>query len=160
MIKDHVVIRCVKANELYRVYEIEVKSFNREAYPFNLFYAYYILFNDLFLVATFLNKVIGYVIGVVEKVYEERCGHIISIAVDPLYRGFGVGKKLMLEIERRMILYNVSSIFLEVRVDNKVAINLYKKLGYNIVSILPRYYGTVDAYLMKKDVERYPYTTR
>lgn len=37
---------------------------------------------------------------------------------------------------------------LEVRCDNIAAINLYKKYGFDIVSIREKYYGNIDGYLM------------
>jgi len=159
LIRECVIIRRIHANELYRVYEIETKSFSREAYPFNLFYFYYLLARDLFLVAEFLGKTIGYAIGVIEEKNGFCYGHVISIAVEPLYRGFGVGEKLMLCLEDRMRGYGASKVYLEVRVDNEPAISLYKKLGYRIIDrIRGYYYGEVDAYVMAKNI-RQTYTT-
>jgi ribosomal protein S18 acetylase RimI-like enzyme len=40
---------------------------------------------------------------------------------------------------------------LEVAVDNEVALRFYKKKGYSVLRVLPRYYpGSVDGLLMGK----------
>jgi len=45
--------------------------------------------------------------------------------------------------------HNVSEIYLEVRVTNYPAINLYKKLNFEIVKVIPGYYSDgEDAYVM------------
>ena len=45
--------------------------------------------------------------------------------------------------------YKVESLFLEVRVSNTPAINLYKKFGFKIVRRIPYYYRDgEDAYVM------------
>ncbi len=106
------------------------------------------LYPDLFLVAECCGRVIGYAVGIVEGNNE---GHVVSIAVDPEFRGLGIGKALMRELERRFLGYDVSLIKLEVSVKNQVAINLYKSLGFKVVSRAPNYYPDgSDAYLMLK----------
>lgn len=47
---------------------------------------------------------------------------------------------------------NVINITLEVCVENDVAINLYKKMGFKIVSIRKNYYDSKDAYLMIREM--------
>ncbi|MCD6487854.1 MAG: ribosomal protein S18-alanine N-acetyltransferase [Desulfurococcales archaeon] len=144
-------IRETTLQDLKQVYEIEIESFTKP-YPLELFLVYYIISKDLFIVASYNNIVVGYAIGLIEYKNSEKLGHIISIAVRPLYRGLGIGEILMKELERRIRKYFVTYIYLEVEVGNKVAIALYRKLGYGIVSILPRYYGEKDAYLMVKKI--------
>ncbi len=106
------------------------------------------LYPNLFLVAECCGRVVGYAVGIIEGNNE---GHIVSIAVDPEFRGLGIGKALMRELERRFSDYGVSLIKLEVSVKNQVAIKLYKSLGYKIVSRASNYYPDgSDAYLMLK----------
>jgi len=50
--------------------------------------------------------------------------------------------------------YNLINITLEVNVNNKSAINLYRKYGFNIVGIRKRYYSNGDdAALMMKEMK-------
>lgn len=41
-------------------------------------------------------------------------------------------------------------ILLEVSKENKLALKLYEKFGFTTISIRKKYYGNVDAYVMKK----------
>lgn len=61
----------------------------------------------------------------------------IGISVDKEFRGEGLGEKLMLEIETEARKLKLKILHLEVFVDNKIADNLYKKLGYTQFGMLP-----------------------
>lgn len=45
------------------------------------------------------------------------------------------------------------NIILEVRVDNIVAINLYKKFDFKIINIRRKYYNGTDAYVMERKIQ-------
>lgn len=63
------------------------------------------------------------------------------------YRRKQVATKL---IEYMIAHHNCDNITLEVNIYNEQAINLYKKLGFKVVSKRPLYYDGVDAYLMER----------
>ena len=67
-------------------------------------------------------------------------GHITNVAVDPEYQGQGLGRRLMNELTSRVKALGVTSMTLEVRPSNKVAINLYTSLGFRSVGQRPKYY--------------------
>ena len=71
---------------------------------------------------------------------------ILLIYVQEKNRKCGIATKLLLELEKN----NVDNLLLEVSILNIPAINLYKKLGYSIISTRSKYYNGVDAYIMKK----------
>jgi ribosomal-protein-alanine N-acetyltransferase len=76
---------------------------------------------------------------------------IVTIAVEPDWRGRGIGEQLLRACEAR---FDLPCFRLQVRKSNAPAIGLYRKLGYTIAGTLPRYYGDgEDAYLMQKVVE-------
>jgi ribosomal-protein-alanine N-acetyltransferase len=78
-----------------------------------------------------------------------RKGHIVSVAVVPDYRRIGVGSALMTSAISALSDYGYSEAFVEVRVTNEPAINLYSKLGFKTVKRVPRYYyNGEDAYVM------------
>jgi len=79
-----------------------------------------------------------------------RVGHLISIAVLEPYRGRGIGSALLRETIRVMKeVYDVESIYLEVRVSNNVAIRLYEKYGFIKMRRIEGYYTDgEDAYVM------------
>ena len=60
--------------------------------------------------------------------------YISNIAVYPEFRGIGLGNELMLHIEKNAIKKKNKSLSLDVEVQNEDAINLYKKLGFKIIS--------------------------
>ncbi len=69
------------------------------------------------------------------------------IFVKENHRKNNIAKKLM-----DVMIKNNLPITLEVNVNNKKALNLYKKYNFNIITIRKNYYGNEDAYLMEKKV--------
>ena len=82
-----------------------------------------------------------------------KVGHVISIAVLPEHRKKGIGSSLLGEAIRLMkAKYDVDAVYLEVRVSNYDAINLYEKFGFRKARIIRSYYRDgEDAYVMVKD---------
>jgi len=70
------------------------------------------------------------------------------ILVQDEYRKYGIGSKLLKEIEKN----NVKNITLEVRESNISAIEFYKKNGFKIEAIRKNYYGNENGYLMLKEL--------
>ncbi|QKF65418.1 GNAT family N-acetyltransferase [Campylobacter corcagiensis] len=69
---------------------------------------------------------------------------IYSIAVSKSSRNLGVGSEILNYLTTKF-----NSLRLEVRSDNKTAINLYKKFGFKVIKILPNYYENCDGLKMK-----------
>ena len=89
-------------------------------------------------------------------VYDDKAILVYSLIYDRLaidyiyvlkeYRNIGIASKLLDYLFKK---YGFSC-SLEVRVDNKEAINLYKKFNFEIVATREKYYNGVDAYLMER----------
>ena len=96
--------------------------------------------------AYFDDDIIGFISS---SIIYERC-EINYIAVKENYRRRGIAQKLL-----EFVISNnqFNSISLEVRADNKAAINFYFKNGFEKVSVREKYYGDVDGYLMVKKVK-------
>ncbi|NIR87283.1 ribosomal protein S18-alanine N-acetyltransferase [Candidatus Bathyarchaeota archaeon] len=114
-------------------------------------------FPETFLVAEEKREVVGYVMCRIEtgllgfRIGGKKKGHVISIAVLPEYQRRGVAYALMQETMRSMLLYNAKECFLEVRASNTPAVNLYKKMGFEITRTLRRYYSDGEnAYMMAR----------
>ena len=139
-----------------------VMNINRVCLPEN--YAPYFFvdtFNTLpegFVVAESQNQVVGYIMCRLEHGFSDvrklrfaRKGHIVSVAVIPEFRNSGAGYSLVQQALGAMVAHHVDECYLEVRVNNYPAINLYKKLGFQIARTIPRYYfDASDAYVMSK----------
>ena len=135
---------------------------NRTCLPENytsfFFLDLYRRFPLTFLVAEEDGEVVGYVMCRIETGLPNfglfgliKKGHVVSIAVMPQHRRKGIGYTLMKEAMKNMKKYNAKECFLEVRVSNQPAINLYKKLGFQIVKTIRHYYmNGEDAYLMAR----------
>lgn len=77
---------------------------------------------------------------------------IDNFYVGEKYRNQGIGTSLLTYLEDIAINYKAVNITLEVRVSNNIAINLYKKFGFNEVALRKYYYGDEDGILMEKKV--------
>jgi ribosomal-protein-alanine N-acetyltransferase len=96
------------------------------------------------------ESVVGY--GILSIAAGEA--HILNLCVDPNYRSYGYGERLLDEILLLARAADVRQIFLEVRPSNRTAIALYKKKGFHQVANRPAYYqirgGREDAAVLAK----------
>jgi ribosomal-protein-alanine N-acetyltransferase len=76
--------------------------------------------------------------------------HISTIAVDPQWRGHGLGELILLNIIHLGYKHGAATVTLEVRVSNLVAQDLYRKYEFEQVGRRKRYYKDTgeDALLM------------
>jgi ribosomal-protein-alanine N-acetyltransferase len=78
-------------------------------------------------------------------------GKIITIDVAPEAHRSGVGTLLMQSAETELKQAGCDYVSLEVAVDNEAALRFYKKHGYSVLKVLPRYYlDSIDGLLMGK----------
>ncbi len=139
----------------------EVISINKKCLPENYASIFFEemreKYPDLFYVAEVDGRIVGYIMCREEtagfdlpRLRAKRRGHVISIAVLPEYRRRGIGRSLLAKALDSMKARKLEECVLEVRVSNTAAINLYRKLGFEIVSQIPFYYMDGEhAYLMK-----------
>jgi ribosomal-protein-alanine N-acetyltransferase len=76
--------------------------------------------------------------------------HISTLAVHPSFRGQGIGRVLLEATLDQSVHRGAEIATLEVRVSNTTAINLYRKMGFEVVGRRPGYYrdNGEDALLM------------
>lgn len=117
-------------------------------------------FPETFIVAEENGEIVGYIMCRIEFGLSDfgfsgliKKGHIVSVAVMPQHRRKGIGKALITEALNGMRSYGAKQCFLEVRVTNDPAINLYKKLGFKITRTIHGYYADgEDAYVMSMEI--------
>lgn len=161
MTDDSYRIRGFRSDDLDTVMEI-----NAEALPENystFFYRdLYRRFPETFLVAEADGAIQGYMMCRIERGLSKlkslrpakQC-HVVSIAVKEPYRRRGIASELMTVVmERAKENYGAKECFLEVRLSNDAAINLYEKLGFSKVKRNYGYYiDGEDAWVMAAPID-------
>lgn len=69
---------------------------------------------------------------------------LLTIAVDPKWRGKGVGRALLDAVFTDLMMSPARKMFLEVDEQNHPAIKLYKRLGFSTISSRKGYYAKAD----------------
>ncbi len=86
----------------------------------------------LFLVAVQGARRVGVVLGR----FDGRLGWIHHLAVDPAHRGRGLGRRLVLELERRLARAGCPKVNLHVLRSNAAVVPFYERLGYGTRDLL------------------------
>lgn len=107
-----------------------------------------------FRVAAVEDEVVGYAIARTETAFDiwglrscKRC-HLANLAVDPQYRGRGIGSRLLKETLRHAQKEGAREVYLEVRAKNILARRFYAKRGFREVGYKKGYYSDDDAVVM------------
>ncbi|MGZ3515150.1 MAG: GNAT family N-acetyltransferase [Thermodesulfobacteriota bacterium] len=136
-------IRPFSLSDLDSILQIEGQSFPKSPYDWATFLHLHMLHPDTFLVCCkadpLREEILGYIIF-------SQNGHIISIAVHPRHRKKGVGTRLL---RRVMNTPNLQKVWAEVRRSNLAAQSFYSKLEFQIVGLVPNYYGNEDALIVQ-----------
>lgn len=117
-----------------------------ENYSFDFFYRVLTEFGFACAVGVEDNSIAGYLLARIERPFStfiglnSAKGHVISIAVLPEHRRKGLGEKIMRYGMQKLIENNIESIYLEVRVSNVAAIEMYRKLGFYVKREFKHYY--------------------
>ena len=153
---DRFAIRPMTVEDLEQVVAIDQVSFSLP-WPAHSF-RYELLENDVsrqwvaeMQSASQAPKIIGML--VVWLIMDEA--HIATIAVHPEYRGRGIGRQILLTALRKCAAEGARSVTLEVREHNAIAMDMYRKLGFTVVSRRKHYYQDTneDAILMTLETE-------
>ncbi len=145
-------LRKMRTSDIPTISEIERESFpapwSEEAFYHELIHnrlAYYI-------VAEVGGVVVGYA-GMWLIIGE---AHVTNVAVRPAYRGRKIGERLLRELQCVALQKGAVRMTLEVRVSNRIAQNLYQKLGFVASGVRPGYYvdNGEDAVVMWADLRK------
>ncbi len=152
---------------LANIYDVDdIISLNLETLPEHYSNSFFIELlidsPETFLVAEHDKTIIGYIMCRIEygfsslkKIKLSRKGHIVSFAVKKEYRNQTVGKTLVKQALIGMKSKKCSEAYLEVRVNNLAAINLYQSIDFTITTTLEKYYRDgQNALLMSKDINK------
>ena len=129
--------------DLLAVFRIEKASFT-QPWPYRAFERF--LGIPGFLVADVddggeTGAIAGYVVADSERQRGRPVGHVKDIAVDPSYRGRGIGATLLERSLDAMYRQQVGRVKLEVRESNEPALALYRRYGFVHRSTATSYYA-------------------
>lgn len=159
--QSSIVVRKFELKYIDQVMEIN-KNTLPENYPESFFRTIYSELPSAFLIAEVNGELVGYTMARIERglshysiFHRAKKGHTVSIAIKPKYRKKGFATKLLKESMAAMIRQGVNELFLEVRVSNDAAVNLYKSVGFEVLKEIRHYYRDFEAaYLMVKKVTK------
>lgn len=148
---DNVVIRKMELPDCEQVYALECACFGAGGWQLTDYQETVNMDNHICYVAEQAGSIVGFALVIVMV----DTADLINIAVAKDYRGQGISKLLMKQLDveaKRLSLVNVT---LEVRASNQVAISLYEKFGFVKISVRKQYYSnpTEDADIMQKQYD-------
>lgn len=149
---DKITVEDASIRLLDKLYEIEKKCFNQEAFSKQQIACLLSDYNSLSFVAKVNNQIAGFIIAQIDIDNNQLFGHIITIEVNSQFRRKGIAKRLLNEVETIVKLKGIEECRLEVRENNTDALNLYGRLGYKIVAKLENYYPTGHGLYLKKNL--------
>ncbi|MFZ0312317.1 MAG: N-acetyltransferase [Candidatus Korobacteraceae bacterium] len=96
-----------------------------------------------------VDRIAGFVVA---HPLRRKYGRILTLDILPEARRYGLGIKLMTACEGRLRSLGCAEVYLETAVNNQAAVQLYGKLGYEILRTIPDYYAShsLDAFQMRK----------
>ena len=156
-------LRTFTVSDLERVMHINTACLP-ENYSSFFYKDLYTRFPDTFIVAEMDDEIQGYIMCRIEKGWSKggrlspaRLCHVVSIAVMESYRRRGIGKTLVEQaMGRGRRTYDSNEGYLEVRVSNEPAVNLYAKLGFTKVKRNYGYYlNGEDAWVMAAPLDKF-----
>jgi ribosomal-protein-alanine N-acetyltransferase len=134
--------------DLKKVYDLEVQLFPNP-WPLSFFEADLRVPGTIAFVVESDGGLVGYCMSNIGK----EGYHITNIAISGEHQRKGIGSKLMYTLEAIARERGCTRAYLEVRITNKAAIQMYGKLGYKIDHVHKLYYmDGDDAYVMVKEL--------
>ena len=144
-----ILIRKTQINDLDGIVALENRSFKFDLFTRKQYYYLIAKANATAFVLLVGKTIAGSAIILWRK--GSTKAHLYTIAVDPKFQGRGLGRKLLERCLKEARSQGCDRFSLEVRADNKPAIALYEKSGYEIVGRSVKYYEDgCDALQMQK----------
>ncbi|EDV98191.1 N-alpha-acetyltransferase 20 [Drosophila grimshawi] len=151
-------LRPFTCNDLFKFNNVNFDSLT-ETYFLSFYTKHLGQWPEYFQLAESPNECItAYIMGKSEGEGAEWHGHVTALTVSSDYRRMGLGAKLMKYVEDISEKKRAYFMDLFVRQSNKVAINMYRNMGYIIYRTIPEYYCSnnprEDAHDMRKALSR------
>ena len=105
--------------------------------------------NSSYIIGKINNEIIGF--AGLKIIFDQA--DIMNIVIKKTYRNQGIGTLLLENLILLAKDLNISTLFLEVNEQNKPAIHLYEKLGFERLGIRKKYYNKNNGIIMKKNLK-------
>lgn len=105
--------------------------------------------NSSYIIGKINNEIIGF--AGLKKFFDQA--DIMNIVIKKTYRNQGIGTLLLENLILLAKDLNISTLFLEVNEQNKPAIHLYEKLGFEKLGVRKKYYNNNNGIIMKKNLK-------
>ncbi len=140
------IIRKAERGDVSKLFALENELFQSENFPLSRRAFAYHLRHNLIIVCEIDGDIVGYALVLIRR----KNAKLYSIGVNKAYRGKKISQNLLKEIFDKVITLGFKILTLEVRVDNDIAISLYKHSGFEVKKVLKDFYlDGCDAYLME-----------
>ncbi|MCD6493613.1 MAG: GNAT family N-acetyltransferase [Archaeoglobaceae archaeon] len=128
----HVVFREMGSEEIEEILDLEDEIFGRS------------IFIEISLLPVHKKVLIadvGEIAGFAIVYWDENGFYLGALGVKEKYRGKGIGKELVKKCVEFAKKKGYNKVWLEVNVDNKKAIEIYKNMGFRIEETIRHFYG-------------------
>ncbi len=147
-----VMIRLATKADTPELYRVEQRCFDAESFSRRQVNYLAVQSSGSFWVLTEDEKIAGFIVLLQRA--NSRALRAYSLAVAPEFRGKKYAQQLMQKADQQAQELGKDRLYLEVSEHNHGAIQLYRKLGFELTGIRPRYYRDgSNACLMEKKVE-------
>jgi [ribosomal protein S18]-alanine N-acetyltransferase len=147
------VIRAARDTDVDNMYRLEQMCFDVEAFSTHQLQYLINTRTAISFVAEYNGAFAGFIIGLTNRNRFGKYGRVYTLDVDDRFRRLGIGTVLIEALLGDLRRARCSRCFLEVKIDNSKAINLYEKIGFERCRIVPDYYSPgVNALKMKKQL--------
>ncbi|MGU5714390.1 GNAT family N-acetyltransferase [Aeromonas taiwanensis] len=144
------VLRIATHADMHAIGRLDADIFGEDVYPPFFFRQAMDLWPDLLIVAEREGRLLGYALGGLGQ--DRSQGWLLSLAVRPEARGFGLAERMMLQVEQGLTTLQVARVRLTVDPANP-ARRLYLRLGYVLLSEEAGYFGAgEDRLLLEKSL--------
>lgn len=146
-------IREVTTTDLSQLVALEKRCFANDRLSKRSFSHWIKSKHRVFLVAESQGQLSAYGLVIMRK--GTRLARLYSIAVDQGFEGKGIGRRILLALEKGTVEAGKLFLRLEVEKTNQRAINLYQSIGYKIFGDYQHYYeNNGDAFRMQKAIRQ------
>jgi ribosomal-protein-alanine N-acetyltransferase len=145
--KESLIFEQASPNDAAALHKIDSALFGGTTWSYETFEAELSALNRYYLLAKDAKS--REIVGFAGSSFDGETVDLLTISVLPSHRRLGIGKSLLNQHIKTAKDVGAKQIMLEVRSDNGPAINLYKSLRFEQISIRKRYYKTVDALVLR-----------